>query len=199
MRVFGYIKNLRFDGNGNSLIGLYVQDTSQFELDNIIGCSCIDREYLIDKKGKTGSAVVLANNMRFTNGYEYGLNNCKENSVAMYIDSPDSHYENVVTLGYKDHIILNSLNFMNKIHSWNYKEDTINESCMFKIGAQAVLTDVYSDTLQTMFDITGTGSVDCVNPIFFLNGDFYKTTHNKPTPIIVSDDFVKKMKNNIVF
>lgn len=188
-RVRGSIRNLYINSNGKSLIGLYVLDTQQFELKHIDIKGSINQEYRIDRTGVTGNATVLASDMRFTNGYEINLENTKE-SNAMDISSPDSHYTDIVTLGYKNHIVNNAMNFYTRVHSWNYKSDTINDSTMFLNSAQMVADNCYADTLQTMFNCYNSGSIDVINPIYFLNPDFYLDTHNDPTPIIVSDNFI---------
>ena len=188
-RVRGYLKNMYINSNGKSLIGLHIQDTLQFKLDNIDIKGSINQDYRIDRGGVTGNATVIANNMRFTNGYELGLNNCKD-SNAMDVSSPDSHYTDIVTLGYKNHIVNNAMNFYTRAHSWNYKTDTINDSVMFLNSAQLVADNCYCDTLQTMFNCYNAGSVDAISPIYFLNPDFYLSTHDDPKPIIVSNTFI---------
>lgn len=188
-RVVGEIKNLNIDGSGKAEKCLYIQDTSQLALNNILLTSATVCEYHIDNTSNRRGSTIIVNNMRCVNGYEYDLVACK-NSKALLIEAPDSHYSNIVTMGYSIHIDVKNYNVFSKIHSWNYKTDTINNSIMFKVGGQGIFSDCYSDTLQTMFDIDGTGSLDISNPQFFLNTDFYADTHNKPTPFVVSNDFI---------
>ena len=188
-RVTGEIKNLNIDASGKAEKCLYIQDTSQFALNNIILTSATICDYHIDNTSNRRGSTVIVDNIRCVNGYEYDLVSCK-NSKGLLIEAPDSHYSNIVTLGYKTHIDVKNYNVFSKIHSWNYKNDTINNSVMFKVGGQGVFSDCYADTLQTMFDIDGTGSLDITNPQFFLNTDFYSDTHNKPTPLVVSNNFI---------
>lgn len=187
-RIRGNFKNLVLDSNGKSKIGLYIQDTSQLYMDNMEINSATESEFKIDNEGSLTSTVFM-NNIRMTCGYEQGLENCS-NASAMLINSPDSHFSNIVTLGYIKHIVVNKFNFFEKIHCWNDKEETINNSTMFKVtDTQIITSDCYCDTLQTMFECFGVGSIDAVNPLYYLNPTYYLSTHNSPTPILIDNDY----------
>lgn len=187
-RIRGNLKNLVIDSNGKAKTGIYIQDTSQLYIDNMEINSAIEQEFKIDNEGSLTSTVFM-NNIRMTCGYEQGLENCS-NASAMLINSPDSHFSNIVTLGYIKHIVVNKFNFFEKIHCWNDKEETINNSTMFKVtDTQIITSDCYCDTLQTMFECFGVGSIDAVNPLYYLNPTYYLSTHNSPTPILIDNDY----------
>lgn len=195
-RVYGKIQNLYIDSNAKSKIGLYINDCRQFNIDNIEICSSTEYEMMTDKTGSAGNCTLFLNDGRFVCGTYYGYEECS-NASALNVAADDSHFENVVTLDYIKHIIVSVYALFNKIHSWNWTQDRINDSTMFVTnGAQLFVSDSYCDSLQTMVECnargTNSGSVDIVNPKFYLNPSFYLSTHNDPLPIKVNDEFINE-------
>ena len=185
-RFYGEIKNLNIDSNGLSNNGLELTRSRVLTLNNVNIKNSLQKEFYTT----TVNTSVLADKMILTCGYNEEIDECL-NAYAMYITSSDSHFTNIVTNGYLKHIYNSGTNFFDKIHSWNWLEGTIDNSLMFdNNGGHIISSDCYCDTLQTMFKCTGVGLIDCVNPLFWENPDFYTSENQKPTPIIVDTNFI---------
>lgn len=146
----GLLTNITIDCNNLANTGIYVTYSAGFAYQNI------------------DVIRPITNGFYFAAGFEHFCNNCRvarggENSVGFNINTPDSHFTDIVTVNVKIGVKTTKTNFFDHVHCWNTDAAIVPQSIMFDVSNDVIATNCYCDCCAIFANFNA-------NTFFHING-----------------------------
>ena len=187
-RVRGSFKRLIIKCNGLCETGLAVYDARRLVIENCrFSGATVEEIGIYETGGKLNTCNVVLKDIR-CDCKQHTIQACS-NCVALDLHNvQDSYITDFIAHEYSVSIKNSGVNWFNMVHCWNWYH--IVDSVMFELHESCTLTNVYCDSIATMFDIKGSQAIDVIGARTYYNNNATDMANATVYPIKVDSDFI---------